>query len=225
MSDTTPYIWTPLAGTGGAKQSHRLPPCNRPSGLRRSRGKSRNRSCMADAGSLQILRRSVLSQLRPDAGCFEGASVGTMVRRRHHQHRAELPRQAPRHGGVGSDLSGLGRRRQARTPFADLPRIRPRCRPAGAGAARRRHRAWRRGRHLHAEPARDIRRVLRDPETRRNCHAVVLGLRSCADPVTPEPWRGEGGDHRRRHVAAWRPRRRSNPCSTPPWKARRRCNT
>ena len=43
-----------------------------------------------------------------------GQAMGAMVRRRHHQHRAELHRQAPRHGGVGSDVSGLGRRRQAR---------------------------------------------------------------------------------------------------------------
>ena len=43
-----------------------------------------------------------------------GQPWAQMVRRRHHQYRSELHRPAPRHAGVGPDLSGLGGRRPPR---------------------------------------------------------------------------------------------------------------
>ena len=43
-----------------------------------------------------------------------------------------------------------------------------------------------------------------DPEARRDCDAAVLGVRSGADADPPQPRRSQGGDHRERHLAAWR---------------------
>ena len=67
-------------------------------------------------------------------------AMGAMVRRRHHQYRPELHRQASRYAGVGPDLSGLGGRRPPRAAPADLSRTRPRGRTPCAGVAQARYR-------------------------------------------------------------------------------------
>ncbi len=152
-------------GTGGGQQFDGIPARHRPGRLRPACRAGRSRSGLADGRSLQVLRRPVLSPLRPDAGCLARRAMGAMVRRRHHQYRSELHRQAPRHAGVGSDLSGLGGRRRPRAAPADLSRTRPRGRTPRAGVAQARHRPRRRGRDLHAEPAGNLCRVFRDPRS------------------------------------------------------------
>ena len=201
MTEETSYIWEPPAELVAASNLTAFLRADRPRRLRRACRARRSRSGLADGRSLQVLRRPVLSPLRADAGCLARRAMGAMVRRRHHQYRAELHRQAPRYAGVGPDLSGLGGRRYQRAAPTDLSRTRPRGRTPRACVARPRYRPRRRGRDLHAESAGNLCRVFRDPQAWRHRDAAVFGVWPEPDPISVEPWRRQGGNNSQRHLA------------------------
>jgi hypothetical protein len=74
------------------------------------------------------------------------------------------------------------------------------------GAARPGHRAGRRGRPVHAQPARDLHRLLRGAQARCGGDAAVQRLRPAAAGGPAERRPGQGRDLRRRHLAARRSR-------------------
>ena len=113
MSDNTPYIWTPPAEL--------LAQSNLTAFLRTTGERDYDSLAVraeADPAWLmqEVFKFCDVRFYRPYDRMLDvsqGEAVGALVRRRNHQHRAELPGQASRHRGVGPDLSGVGRRTQA----------------------------------------------------------------------------------------------------------------